>query len=130
MERVTAVIGNDLYKTVVKTSIHSIIADEPEHLGGKDLGFSPSELLAASLASCTSITLRMYVNRKNWNVEEIEVTVTFERDAQANTAILDRKIQIKGSLKETERLRLLVIANACPMHKTLNGTINIKTEII
>ncbi|MDY0089086.1 MAG: OsmC family protein [Flavobacteriaceae bacterium] len=120
MERVTAVIGNNLYKTVVKTTIHSIIADEPEHLGGKDSGFSPPELLAASLASCTSITLRMYANRKKWNVEEIEVTVTFERDAQANTAILDRKIQIIGSSKKQRDCGcwLLPMPARCIKHST------------
>ena len=64
MSKITAHTGNELYKTEIRSETNFIVSDEPESSGGKDLGFSPKELLAASLASCTGITLRMYANRK------------------------------------------------------------------
>ena len=74
MNTIAAKIDTRLYRTeITSASGNVVIADEPQEMGGKNLGFSPSELLASSLASCTLITLRMYINRKQWNVEEINI---------------------------------------------------------
>ncbi|MFH7002759.1 OsmC family protein [Flavobacterium bizetiae] len=131
METISAQIDTRLYRTEIKSASGNIvIADEPQEMGGKNLGFSPSELLASSLASCTLITLRMYINRKQWDVSEINIKVDFERDANQNVSLFTRKIEIIGEVDQTQRQRLETIANSCPIHKTLTHSIEIKTTLI
>src|SRR5690606_20691920 len=125
MNNVTATTGKEQYKTIVKSETNIHIADEPAALGVKDLGFSPQELLASSLASCTSITLRMYTDHKKWEVGEIKVTVSYEKDEETNVTTLEREVYISGELDEKQRKRILSVANACPIHKTLINTIEI-----
>ncbi len=124
---VTATIGRDHYKTELMTSGHTTIVDEPEELGGTNLGPAPGEFLMISLASCTAITLRMYADRKKWNVEKIKVEVAFEK-AQYKT-IFKREISFEGDLDDDQRARLLQIANSCPVHKTLTNPIEIETVL-
>jgi len=124
---VTATIGRDAYKTELVTSGHHVIADESIEVGGTDLGPAPGEFLMISLASCTAITLRMYANRKKWNVEKIKVEVAFEK-AQYKT-IFKREISFEGELDDDQRNRLLQIANSCPVHKTLTNPIEIETKL-
>lgn len=124
---VTATIGRDTYKTELITSGHRAVADEPEELGGANLGPAPGEFLMISLASCTAITLRMYTDRKKWNIEKIKVEVAFEK-AQYKT-IFKREISFEGELDEEQRNRLLQIANSCPVHKTLTNPIEIETSL-
>ncbi|WP_163411302.1 OsmC family protein [Flavobacterium ajazii] len=131
METLSAKIDTRLYRTeITSASGNIVIADEPQEAGGKNLGFSPSELLASSLASCTLITLRMYINRKQWNVSEIDVKVDFERNLDQKISLFTRKIEITGEIDETQRQRLELIANSCPIHKTLTNSIEIKTTLI
>ncbi|EJL60815.1 OsmC family protein [Flavobacterium sp. CF136] len=131
METISAQIDTRLYRTEIKSaSGNIIIADEPQEVGGKNLGFSPSELLASSLASCTLITLRMYINRKQWEVSEINIKIDFQRDAEQNVSLFTRKIEIIGKINETQKQRLETIANNCPIHKTLTHSIEIKTTLI
>lgn len=128
MDTTVATTGKELYKTIIRTSNNEIIADEPIDLGGKDLGFNPGELMTASLGSCTSITLRMYANRKEWEIDEIKVEVDLNNEDK-NHPIIYRTIQVKGNLDEKQSSRLLAIANACPMHKLLEKGIEIQTKI-
>ena len=131
MNTISAQIDTRLYRTEIKSaSGNIIIADEPQDVGGKNLGFSPSELLASSLASCTLITLRMYINRKQWEVSEINIKIDFQRDAEQNVSLFTRKIEIIGEIDETQKQRLETIANSCPIHKTLTHSIEIKTTLI
>ncbi|UTN02414.1 OsmC family protein [Flavobacterium bizetiae] len=131
METISAQIDTRLYRTEIKSASGNIvIADEPQEMGGKNLGFNPSELLASSLASCTLITLRMYINRKQWDVSEINIKVDFERDSNQNVSLFTRKIEIIGEVDQTQRQRLETIANSCPIHKTLTHSIEIKTTLI
>lgn len=131
METISAQIDTRLYRTEIKSASGNIvIADEPQEMGGKNLGFSPSELLASSLASCTLITLRMYINRKQWDVSEINIKVDFERDSNQNVSLFTRKIEIIGEVDQTQKQRLETIANSCPIHKTLTHSIEIKTTLI
>jgi len=131
METLSAKIDTRLYRTEITSATGNIlIADEPQEMGGKNLGFSPSELLASSLASCTIITLRMYINRKGWNVSEIDIKIDFERDTEQNVSSFTRKIEITGEIDDEQRQRLETIANSCPIHKILTHTINIKTTLI
>ncbi|MFB9107106.1 OsmC family protein [Flavobacterium gyeonganense] len=131
METLSAKIDTRLYRTeITSASGNIVIADEPQEAGGKNLGFSPSELLASALASCTLITLRMYINRKQWNVSEIDIKVDLEKDSEQNISLFTRKIEITGEIDESQRQKLHIIADKCPIHKTLTNTINIQTTII
>ena len=76
MAKITSTIKNELYKVeITSPSSNVVIADEPVVMGGKDLGFSPKELLASALAACTSATLRMYANHKGWELEEVKLEI-------------------------------------------------------
>lgn len=131
MAKVYAKIGTVLFKTDIKTATNSLVADEPVSVGGMDLGFSPSELLASALAACTCGTLRMYANRKGWlALTEIHVEVEFSRDVQQNKSQMNRKIEIIGDLSDEQKTQLLAIANKCPIHNTLTHTITIDTTLI
>ncbi|MCV9926763.1 OsmC family protein [Flavobacterium sp. LS1R49] len=130
MNTITASIDTRKYRAEIKSASGNIvIADEPQEVGGKNLGFSPSELLASALASCTLITLRMYIDRKLWDVTEINISVDFEKNAEQTVSLLTRKIEITGNVDEAQKHRLLKIANSCPIHKTLTNTIQIQTTL-
>ncbi|MBC7747486.1 MAG: OsmC family protein [Methylotenera sp.] len=127
MDKVTAHIGADLYKTEINSATHTMISDEPESAGGMDLGFAPNELLASSLAACTCITLRMCANRKGWKLTDVKVEVTLDTDPIENKTKIIRDIQLLGDLDNDQIARLLNIANKCPIHKILSNTIEIST---
>lgn len=122
-----ATITDEIYRTELKARKHTIIADEPEDVGGKDLGPRPGDFYRMSLASCTAITLRMYANRKNFDVKKIEVAVSTE-EGEGKT-ILQTNIKINGSLNETQHTRMLQIAKLCPVHKVLTNPIEIETQL-
>lgn len=130
MNNVIAVTKKELYKTVVNSTTNTMIVDEPIALGGQNLGFSPQELLASALASCTSITLTMYANHKKWELDEVKVDVSFDRDTKNNITTFKREVHVSGNLDEKQRGRLLTVADACPMHKILMNTVEIETEIL
>src|SRR5438045_3842402 len=122
-----AKITHAKYKTSVTSSGHTLIADEPADMGGADSGMSPYSLLLASLASCTAITLRMYIDRKMWIVDEIAVNLEMYRNTGG--IIIESKLAFKGSLTEQQIKRLITIADACPIHKVLVGNIVINTSV-
>lgn len=107
-----------------------VIADEPIEKGGKDLGFSPKELLASALAACTSATVRMFADRKGWGLEEMKVNIELERNENENKTVINRKLEFIGNLDDTQKDRLLAVANACPVHKILTNPIEINTELV
>ncbi len=114
------------YRTTIQSGTgHTLVADEPEDLGGGNEGFSPDELLAASLASCAAITVRMYADRKAWPLVSINVQVSFERDAATASSTFNLNIHFSGSLSPEQLERLNVIASKCPIHKTLSNPIDI-----
>ncbi|OOQ61661.1 OsmC family protein [Mucilaginibacter pedocola] len=122
-----AVIGRAQYQTTITSGNHAIIADEPVDDGGTDTGMSPYNLLMASLASCTAITLRMYINRKMWVVEEINVDVEMYRTDAG--IFIESKLDFKGDLTDEQKQRLITIADACPIHKILVGNIEVNTSL-
>ena len=104
------------------------LADAEVARGGAGTGPSPHEYLAAALASCTSMTLKMYSERKTWKLENAIVTVDIERTNDVE--ILSRDIQLIGELDNEQKERLMEIADKCPIHKALAGQIQIKTQLV
>lgn len=114
-----------------------MIADEPASAGGEGAGPSPYDLLGAALASCTSMTLQMYLARKKWPAEEIDVSVRHDRihaedcaDCGTHDSKVDRfrrVLRVTGPLDEAQRARLREIADMCPVHRTLESRVRIET---
>lgn len=117
------------YQVNIDSGSFSILADEPESIGGDNLGPSPFELLLASLAACTAMTVRMYARRKEWAVEKINLSLDHEKvsaDACDDCLTVNGKIDIinidisfEGDLDEEQIERLKFIAGKCPVHKSL-----------
>lgn len=132
-------IGKTKYSTEIVARNHSILADEPKKYGGKDSGLTPYELLLASLGSCTAITLRMYADRKKWDLDEVLVHLEHSKQhaedclsCEETPAKIDkfvRTIELIGNLTFDERKRLMQIADRCPVHKTLENKIEIETVL-
>ena len=129
-ETARATIDQSRYKTQIMAGGHQLTADESVENGGSNLGPDPSGLLASSLAACTAITLRMYADRKEWDLQKADVSVLVTRDRTANITHITREIDLKGNLSEDEQARLLVIANKCPIHQILSNQIEIETVIV
>jgi putative redox protein len=102
---------------------HRITADEPQDQGGTDDGPSPQELLAASLASCTAVTMEMYANRKGWDLGDVVVDVTYEPAQRGSPTKFHMDVQLPKDLPEEQREKLLTIAAKCPVHRTLEGEV-------
>jgi putative redox protein len=102
---------------------HSVTADEPEERGGDDAGPSPQELLAASLASCTAITIEMYADRKGWEIGEVVVDVDYEPAQRGSPTKFAMSVRLPKELPEEQRERLMQIAAKCPVHRTLEGEV-------
>lgn len=104
-------------------SRHEVIADEPKKVGGTDEGPSPQELLAASLASCSAITMEMYAQRKGWNIGDMSVEVTYEPAQRGSPTTFDMVVNLPKELPEEQRERLMNIVARCPVHRTLEGEV-------
>ena len=110
-------------KQQVEIRDHRITADEPPDHGGEDAGPSPQELLAASLASCTAITMEMYAHRKGWDVGDIVVDVDYEPAQRGSPTRFTMDFQLSKELPEDQREKLMQIAAKCPVHRTLEGEV-------
>lgn len=119
--------GEGKLQHVVEAGWHRVLVDEPEELGGEDTGFTPHDLLAAALGACTALTLTLYANRKQWDLQDIDVRVNHETTADG-VFLLKRRISYIGELDAEQKARLTEIANKCPVHKSLSGVITIQTE--
>lgn len=124
---VQAKIGSTPYQVHIDDGAHLWHADEPAELGGGDRAPTPVSLLLSSLGACTSITLKMYAQRKRWPLEHVHVTLSIEPAEKGTT--INRTIVLSGPLSDEQRERLLQIANACPVHKILARPINVNTGL-
>lgn len=102
---------------------HSLTADEPKDQGGEDAGPSPQELLAASLAACTAVTMEMYAQRKGWDVGEIVVDVDYEPAQRGSPTRFRMDVQMPKELPDEQREKLMQVAAKCPVHRTLEGEV-------
>lgn len=119
------------YTNDVRSSRHHLYADEPIDFGSSDLGPTPYEYLNAALGACTSITLRMYADRKGWPVGKISVDVTHAKEIHGDGIkrdVFTRVIRIDGDLDEAQKARMLEIANKCPVHRTLEAGSDVITR--
>lgn len=129
----------DGFRTDVIAGDHALVADEPLDVGGTNLGPSPYDLLSAALASCTSMTLKMYAARKNLDLSAVTVRVRHGKihaedcsDCESKGGNIDefqRELTIDGNLDATQRARLLEIADKCPVHRTLHSEIKVRTRL-
>ena len=102
---------------------HQLVADEPEDAGGDDRGPSPQELLAASLASCTAITMEMYAERKGWDLSGLEVDCDYSPAERGSPTKFKLVMRLPEALTAEQVERLKVIAAKCPVHRTLEGEV-------
>jgi putative redox protein len=119
---------------------HRLVADEPRSVGGTETGPDPYGLLIAALGACTSMTVSAYARRKQWPLEAVTVTLRHAKihaadceNCEQKDGLLDRierDIELHGTLSDEQRVRLLEIANKCPVHKTLTSEIDIKTRLV
>ncbi len=136
--RVSEADPNGFLQDVNSGSRHHVLADEPEAFGGTNRGMTPYGFLAAGLGACTSMTIRIYARRKKWPLSHVSVDVTHDKvhaqdaetDGEAKADHFFRKIRLEGDLDEDQRTRLLEIANKCPVHRTLEQSSVVKTELI
>lgn len=127
------------YVTHLTVGPHHFVADQPPEAGGKGAGPDPYDLVAASLGACTSMTIRMYADRKEWPLEHVEVRVDHERrhakdcerceEQQGKIDHLTRTIHLRGDLSDEQRERLTEIADRCPVHRTLTQKNVIETRL-
>ncbi len=137
--RVTARTGSAYRADVTIGGRHRFVVDEPVKLGGTDMGGAPYDHLLVALGSCTSITLRMYADRKGWPLEEV---VTYLRHRWVDAAdceecetpegrvdYIEREVELIGPLSADQRARLMDVAQDCPLHRTLHGEVIVKTRL-
>jgi putative redox protein len=136
---VVARTGADGFATEVRAGNHAFLADEPVSVGGTNKGPTPYDLLAAALATCTSMTLRMYAAHKKLDFESATVRVSHGRvhaedcvdceQADGQIHEFTRELLLEGDLTEAQRRRMLEIADRCPVHKTLHNEIKVRTRL-
>jgi len=139
-EGVVVVVGGaDGSAQEIVAGRHQFRSDEPPSAGGTDSGPTPYDLLLAALGSCTSMTVAMYARRKQWPLERITIRLRHSRLHAADCAscetqdakltVIEREIEFEGSLGEEQRMRLLAIADRCPVHLTLSSKMDIRTRL-
>lgn len=122
MKAVARRVGDGLEHRI-EIGSHRVVADEPSESGGTDTGPSPEELLAASLASCSAITLEMYARRKGWQVGDVSVSVDYEPAQRGSPTRFQMSVHLPKELPDEQRERLMQIVAKCPVHRTLEGEV-------
>jgi putative redox protein len=130
----------DNFTTTIQSKNHSMLADEPASVGGDDFGPSPYEYLNAALVACTAMTLKMYAERKKWDLQEVFVYVTHSKKHSSDLGLeqekpsyldhITKKIKLIGNLDESQKARLKEISSKCPVHKTLASGVVFDTTLL
>jgi putative redox protein len=131
--------GESKFAQLVSAGRHRLRADEPVAAGGDDSGPDPYDLLLAGLGACTSMTVRMYAQRKNWPLAHVTVDLAHDKVHAQDCAEcetregridrIERVLTLEGDLDETQRQRLLEIANQCPVHRALHSEVWVPTSL-
>ncbi len=122
--------GAGKFQVAVQVAGVALMLDEPVSVGGLGSGPTPYQMLASALAACTTMTLRVYALQKGWPVAGIRTLAGHQRQAGVVPAdLFSRRIEIEGDLDDTQRARLLEIADRCPVHRTLTGGARVETEL-
>ena len=131
MVKIDSKTKNENYETeIISASGHTLTSDEPKDIGGQNKGMSPDELVIAALASCTSATLKMYAQRKEWDLKEVHTSIEMIKgEKSGDLPKIKRQIQLIGNLDEKQKERMMVIAGKCPVHKILSGNISIDSAL-
>lgn len=138
--RAVVVVGPTTgFRTEVDIGGHHLVVDEPTAVGGTDAGPSPYEMLLAGLGACTAMTLRLYADRRGWPLERVRVSLQHRKvhaqdcvDCEQKTAkmdVVDRVVFLDGALDDTQRAKLLEIAERCPVQQTLQSKIQVNTRM-
>lgn len=137
---IVASVNDHPFEQIMLDGRHLLHADEPVAVGGGDAGPGPYELLLMALGSCTSMTIRLYAARRKWPVDQVVVRLRHERvhtedcanceDPMTMLERIERTIEIIGPLDDAQRDRLLEIADKCPIHRTLQSKIDIRTVLV
>lgn len=118
--------GESDYAVSIDVSGHKITGDEPEDAGGKDLGPAPYDLLTAALGECTAMTVRWFALQQKWPLDKVEVKLTFQKIDKVG--VFEKQVIVHGdALTDDQRQKLIEIAAKCPVQRTLEGKIEIKT---
>lgn len=128
MRKVVSQFGEGPLQQKLSTGDLQYLSDAEVSRGGSGTGPSPHEFLGAALAACTSMTLKMYSERKSIQLKNAIVTVDIER--HDDVEIFTRHIELIGDIDDQQRARMLEIAQRCPIHKALAGEIQIKTQLV
>ncbi len=131
--------GEGKFAQRIAAGPHQLRADEPQSVGGGDSGPGPYDLVLAGLGACTSMTLRLYAERKGWPLSQVTVTLTHDKihaedckDCETKSGRLDRierRLSIEGDIDDEQRARLLEIADKCPVHRTLGSEVEVTTSL-
>ena len=111
------------FRHTIRVRTHELSADEPTDTGGTDTAPSPQELLAASLASCTAVTMEMYAQRKGWDLAGVEVSCEYTPAERGCPTRFELVLRLPEAISEEQVERLRVIAAKCPVHRTLDGEV-------
>lgn len=135
--QVSVTLKKDDYEVSLSNGRHLLTGDEPLDLGGGDKGPAPYELLLMSLGSCSVITMKMYAQRKGFDVQQLEMELTHDKVTREGADgitmkqdVIHKRVTLIGNLTQAERERLLQISSMCPVHRTLESAIEIITEFI
>lgn len=139
-QAVASLDAEDGFTTQMTVGSHTMMADEPVSYGGNDFGPSPYEFVSAGLSACTAMTVQMYVKRKGWDLQNIEVHTSHTKVAkqivengeqkEIKVDTFNREIKLKGNLDDKQIQRMLQIADKCPVHKTLHSAIEVVTTLV
>lgn len=131
--------GDGKFVQSMTSGDHQLLADEPENVGGNNLGPGPYEFVLMGLGACTSMTIRMYADRKEIPLDRVHVKLSHKKvhaedcaDCESKDGKIDeivREVTLDGDLSEEQRERLLDIANRCPVHRTLTSEIKVRTRL-